>query len=306
MSASIPAACPGGPGSEMAGKASACEGCPSRQLCESAPKGPDPDIAIIGRRLKNIKRKIVILSGKGGVGKSTVTALLTRSLAHSDEELAVGLLDIDMTGPSADLFMGLKGEEVHKSASGWTPCYVDDIAVMSTGFILEEDKALIWGGARKTGLMKDFLKEVEWDELDYLLIDTPPGTSDEHMGIVTLMADAGIDGGIIVTTPSEVALADVQRQLQFCAKVNLKVLGVIENMSGFTCPKCSVTSPIFKPSATNVTEFCLKNNLALLGQLPIDPVICRCLDQGQNPMELTSPVITEIGNITQRLRELFE
>ena len=103
----IPAACPGGPGSEMAGKASACEGCPSRKLCESAPKGPDPDIAIIGRRLSSIKRKLVVLSGKGGVGKSTVTALLTRALA-SDEELGIGLLDIDMTGPSADLFMGLK------------------------------------------------------------------------------------------------------------------------------------------------------------------------------------------------------
>ena len=103
----IPAACPGGPGSEMAGKASACEGCPSRKLCESAPKGPDPDIAIIGRRLSNIKRKLVVISGKGGVGKSTVTALLTRALA-SDEELGIGLLDIDMTGPSADLFMGLK------------------------------------------------------------------------------------------------------------------------------------------------------------------------------------------------------
>jgi len=196
MNDKIPEACPGGPGSEMAGKASACEGCPSRSLCESAPKGPDPDIAIIARRLEKVKRKIVILSGKGGVGKSTVTALLTRSLAQ-DEELGIGLLDIDITGPSADLFMGLKGEEVHKSASGWTPCYVDDIAVMSTGFILDEDKALIWGGARKTGLMKNFLKEVEWDELDYLLIDSPPGTSDEHMGIVTLLSDAGIDGGII-------------------------------------------------------------------------------------------------------------
>ena len=107
MSDKIPEACPGGPGSEMAGKASACEGCPSRSLCESAPKGPDPDIAIIARRLEKVKRKIVILSGKGGVGKSTVTALLTRSLAQ-DEELGIGLLDIDITGPSADLFMGLK------------------------------------------------------------------------------------------------------------------------------------------------------------------------------------------------------
>ena len=107
MSDKIPEACPGGPGSEMAGKASACEGCPSRSLCESAPKGPDPDIAIIARRLERVKRKIVILSGKGGVGKSTVTALLTRSLAQ-DEELGIGLLDIDITGPSADLFMGLK------------------------------------------------------------------------------------------------------------------------------------------------------------------------------------------------------
>ena len=109
-----------------------------------------------------------------------------------------------------------------------------------------------------------------------------------------------------MTTPSEVALADVQRQLQFCKKVNLKVIGVIENMSGFTCPKCSVTSPIFKPSATNVADFCEKNGLKLLGRLPIDPVICKNLDQGQNPMEQESPVIEEMKNITQSLRAMFE
>ena len=110
----------------------------------------------------------------------------------------------------------------------------------------------------------------------------------------------------LVTTPSEVALADVQRQLQFCAKSNLKVIGVVENMSGFTCPKCQVTSPIFKPSKTNVADFCKRNNLTLLGQLPIDPVICKCLDQGRNPFEVESPVIDEMGNITQRLREMLE
>ena len=135
-------------------------------------------------RFLGVKKKIVVLSGKGGVGKSTVTSLLARCFA-SDLDLEIGLLDIDITGPSQDLFMGVKEEEVHDSATGWTPVYADEnLCIMSAGFILNDDAALIWSGSRKTGLLKKFLKEVEWGELDFLLIDSPPGTSDEHMGKV--------------------------------------------------------------------------------------------------------------------------
>jgi len=246
-----------------------------------------------------VKKKIVVLSGKGGVGKSTVTSLLARCFA-SDLDLEIGLLDIDITGPSQDLFMGVKEEEVHDSATGWTPVYADEnLCIMSAGFILNDDAALIWSGSRKTGLLKKFLKEVEWGELDFLLIDSPPGTSDEHMGITSLLKDSGIDGGIIVTTPSEVAILDVQRQIKFCQMVGLPIIGVIENMAAFTCPKCDVTSPIFKPSQNGrVQELCEKNGLKLLGSLPIDPKICKAMDLGI--LLKYVPV-----NITSRLQREF-
>lgn len=142
------------------------------------------DLTALLTRFLGVKKKIVVLSGKGGVGKSTVTSLLARCFA-SDLDLEIGLLDIDITGPSQDLFMGVKEEEVHDSATGWTPVYADEnLCIMSAGFILNDDAALIWSGSRKTGLLKKFLKEVEWGELDFLLIDSPPGTSDEHMGKV--------------------------------------------------------------------------------------------------------------------------
>jgi len=154
---SIPSDCPGGPGSEQAGKASACEGCPSRQLCQSAPKGPDPDISLIAKNLENVRRKILILSGKGGVGKSTATALISRCLAQDGTE-DIGILDIDITGPSQTLFMGVKGENVHPNATGWEPIWVSggeeasDIKIMSAGALIEDGEALIWKGDRKTGI----------------------------------------------------------------------------------------------------------------------------------------------------------
>lgn len=306
MSDTVPENCPGGPGSEMAGKASACDGCPSRQLCESAPKGPDPDIAIIAQNLNKVRRKILILSGKGGVGKSTTTALMARAVAE-DMNDDVGILDIDITGPSQTLFMGVKGEDVHKSATGWEPIWAsENICIMSAGALIGDGEALIWKGDRKTGLLKNFLKEVEWGKLDWLFIDSPPGTSDEHMSLVSLLKDSGIDGGIIVTTPSEVALLDVQRQIQFCQKVELPVIGVVENMAGFTCPKCSVNSPIFKPTGSGVAGLCTKNNLNLLGSLPIDPKICRAMDEGTDPMEIESTVIDELRNLKGRLDQYFE
>ncbi|CBY21127.1 unnamed protein product [Oikopleura dioica] len=296
--------CPAG--TEMAGKASACEGCPSRNICASGTlfgeTGPDPDVAKIASCLQDVKNKVVILSGKGGVGKSTVSSLLARSLAKN-EELEIGLLDIDITGPSQPLFMGVKNEEVHKSASGWTPVYADEnLAVMSAGFLLAHDAALVWGGARKNGLLKNFLKEVEWGALDYLLIDSPPGTSDEHMSTTSLLKDAGITGAVIVTTPSKVALIDVQRQLAFCQKVDLKILGLIENMAGFVCPKCTKESEIFRKSDGGVEEFCEKNDVAYLGALPIDPKICQAMDTGENPMDIDSPAITKLNIICDQIQ----
>ncbi|CAI5469993.1 unnamed protein product [Closterium sp. Yama58-4] len=192
--------CPG-TGAEEAGKAAACAGCPNQQICATAPKGPDPDLAVIAQRLQAVKHIVLVLSGKGGVGKSTFAAQLAWHLAHQDKQ--VGLLDIDICGPSVPRLMGVEGEEIHQSASGWSPVYVDDrLGVMSIAFMLPHpDDAVVWRGPRKNSLIKQFLKDVDWGELDYLVVDSPPGTSDEHISAVQFLKAAHVDGAIVLTTP---------------------------------------------------------------------------------------------------------
>ena len=222
-----------GPSSEQAGKASSCAGCPNQSACASgAAAAPDPAALHVLNRMAQVKHKILILSGKGGVGKSTVSSQLSYALAQ-DTSKEVGLLDIDICGPSIPRMLGLMGHEVHQSASGWSPVYVEDnLGVMSIGFMLPStDDAIIWRGPRKVGLIKQFLTDVVWNELDYLLVDTPPGTSDEHISIVQLLKESGIDGAIVVTTPQEVSMADVRKELNFCKKTGIPVLGIVENMS---------------------------------------------------------------------------
>ncbi len=155
--------------------------------------------------MASVKHKILVLSGKGGVGKSTFSAQLSFALAAS-RDVEVGLMDIDICGPSIPRMLGLMGEEIHRTAEGWQPVYVEDnLGVMSVGFMLEsEDAAVIWRGPKKNGLIKQFLRDVQWGELDYLVVDTPPGTSDEHLSVTQYLKSTGIDGAVIVTTPQEV------------------------------------------------------------------------------------------------------
>ncbi|CAH0475245.1 unnamed protein product [Peronospora belbahrii] len=221
-----------GPQSEEAGKAEGCAGCPNQSLCASgAARQPDPAVSDVKQRLANVKHKVLVLSGKGGVGKSTIACQLAFALAGKGFQ--VGLLDVDITGPSVPRMLGLLGQEVHQSAAGWSPVYVDDnLGVMSIGFMLPNaDDAIIWRGPKKSGIIKQFLVDVQWGELDYLIIDTPPGTSDEHISIVQYMKEADLDGAVVITTPQEVALSDVRKELNFCRKTNINVLGVVENMS---------------------------------------------------------------------------
>jgi len=218
LAAPPPEHCPGTQ-SDQAGKANACEGCPNQQICATAPKGPDPDIADIVERMKTVKHKILVLSGKGGVGKSTVSAQLSFAFA-SDTDSEVGLLDIDICGPSIPRMLGLVGEQVHQSSVGWSPVYIqDNLAVMSVGFLLgSQDEAVVWRGPKKNGLIKQFLRDVNWGELDYLVIDTPPGTSDEHLSITQYLRETGVDGAVIITSPQEVSLIDVRKEINFCKK----------------------------------------------------------------------------------------
>jgi Mrp family chromosome partitioning ATPase len=179
----------------------------------------------------------MVLSGKGGVGKSTVSAQLSFALAARG--LDVGLLDIDICGPSVPKMLGLEGEEIHQSNLGWSPVYVsENLGVMSIGFMLPNpDDAVIWRGPRKNGLIKQFLKDVDWGKLDYLIIDAPPGTSDEHISAAQFLKPCGnLAGAVVVTTPQQVAIIDVRKEINFCKKTNIPVLGVVENMSGLRQP----------------------------------------------------------------------
>lgn len=169
-------------------------------------------------------------------------------LAHAlsqDADTQVGIMDIDICGPSIPRMMGAQGEAIHTSASGWSPVYVaDNLGVMSIQFLLpSEDDAVIWRGPKKNGLIKQFLRDVEWGELDFLLVDTPPGTSDEHLSVNGYLKESGVDGAVLVTGPQEVSLLDVRKELDFCRKAGIRVIGIVENMSGFVCPNCHVSCP---------------------------------------------------------------
>ncbi|XP_025104454.1 cytosolic Fe-S cluster assembly factor NUBP1 homolog isoform X1 [Pomacea canaliculata] len=277
--------CPG-TGSESAGKVAACQGCPNQSLCASLPKEPDQAIQEIQQKLSCVRHKIVVLSGKGGVGKSTFTAHLAHGLA-ADDNIQVGVLDIDICGPSIPTIMGVQNEQVHHSASGWSPVYIsNNLAVMSVGFLLKgPEDAVIWRGPRKNGLIKQFLRDVDWGQLDYLLIDTPPGTSDEHLSIVQYLSQTQLDGAIVLTTPQEVSLIDVRKEINFCQRVGLPVIGVVENMSIFICPKCKKDSYIFPPSTGGGEKMAADFRVPFLGRLPLDSRIGKCCDEGKSFLE---------------------
>jgi len=231
----------------------------------------------IRQRIKHIKHQILVLSGKGGVGKSTVAVNLAISL--SLEGGKVGLLDIDIHGPSIPKVLNLEGTALQTDGEALLPVEVsENLKVMSIGFLLpNNDEAVIWRGPRKYHVIKQFLKDVDWGELDFLIIDSPPGTGDEPLAIVQLLENA--DGAVIVTTPQEVALSDVRKGIMFCRNLNLPVIGVLENMSGFVCPNCGERTDIFKSGGGE--EMAGQMNVPFLGRIPIDPQIVRACDSGQ-------------------------
>jgi len=275
-----------GPRSEEAGMAEGCKGCPSQAICASgALRGPDPAMPEINSRMAQVKHKILVLSGKGGVGKSTFSSQL--ALHFQKKSFETGLLDVDICGPSIPTILGLEGEQIHKSGSGWDPVYAEDnLAVVSVGFLIDDPtEAVIWRGPKKNSLIKLFMKDVAWGALDFLVVDTPPGTSDEHLSIVTYLKESNPDGAILITTPPEVALLDVRKEINFCKKVGIPVLGVVENMSGFVCPKCKVTSEIFPANTGGARQMCIDMDVPFLGSIPLDPIVAQSCDQGKSFQE---------------------
>jgi Mrp family chromosome partitioning ATPase len=224
------------------------------------------------------KHKIIVMSGKGGVGKSTVASNLAYMLSINNYK--TGILDVDLTGPSIPKMLGIEKTEpeVEQDTKKLIPIKVNDnLVAMSLQYFIPEDKALIWRGSMRYKAIKNFLTGVKWGELDFLIIDMPPGTGDEPINIVQQIPDA--DGSVIVSTPQKVATQDVKKSILFSKRVNLPVLGVIENMSGFTCPHCHELIHIFGHSGAKTLADSM--NVDFLGYIPLDPQIVIDGDNGK-------------------------
>jgi Mrp family chromosome partitioning ATPase len=234
------------------------------------------DEQALNRRMGEIRHKLLVLSGKGGVGKSTVAANLAAALARAGKQ--VGLLDVDIHGPSIPKLMGLENHGLELAGEEIIPAKVNDnLSVMSIGFLLpSRQDAVIWRGPMKHGAIRQFLKDVIWGPLDYLVVDSPPGTGDEPLSAVNLVGrDAG---AVVVTTPQMVAVDDVRRCIGFCRKLSLPVVGIVENMSGLDCPKCGHRIDLFKRGGGQALAG--EMNVPFLGQIPIDPEIVITGDAG--------------------------
>ncbi|MGB9877588.1 MAG: P-loop NTPase [bacterium] len=236
-----------------------------------------PELTKINERMQRIKHKILVLSGKGGVGKSTVAVNIASALASKGKK--VGILDIDIHGPSVPQLLGLKGKRVEIQNDSLLPVKIgESLSVMSIGFLLpEEDSAVIWRGPMKYKLIKEFLEDVEWGDLDYLIVDSPPGTGDEPLSIAQLLGK--MDGAVIVATPQEVALSAVRKSITFCNQLSIPLIGVIENMSGFVCPNCGARIDIFKEGGAK--KMAEKLGINFLGKVPIDPTLVVLGDEGK-------------------------
>ncbi|KAK4622277.1 Cytosolic Fe-S cluster assembly factor CFD1 [Fulvia fulva] len=254
--------------------------------------------------LKDINHITLVLSGKGGVGKSSVTTQLALSLSLQGH--SVGVLDVDLTGPSIPRFFGIETSKVTQAPGGWLPVPIHEardgqqanghgsdaqkigkLSCMSLGFLLaNRGDAVVWRGPKKTAMIRQFLTDVQWGSLDYLLIDTPPGTSDEHISLVeTLLKSATpeqLSGAVIVTTPQAISVSDVKKEINFCKKTGVHVLGVVENMAGFVCPNCSECTNVFSKGGgeTMAQEF----QVPFLGSIPIDPMFIRLIEEGKRPI----------------------
>jgi ATP-binding protein involved in chromosome partitioning len=235
-------------------------------------------------RLGRIRHKVLVLSGKGGVGKSTVAVNLAVALLRAGQR--VGLLDVDVHGPSVPTMLGLEGEQILSDGEVFLPVELGDLKVMSVGFLLRRrEDPIIWRGPMKMGVIRQFLQEVEWGDLDYLIVDAPPGTGDEPLSVCQLLGEA--EGAIVVTTPQEVALSAVRKCISFCRKLELRVLGVVENMSGFLCPHCGKRTDIFLTDGGR--RMAEEMRVPFLGRIPLEPGVVISGDSGKPMGDGVSP-----------------
>jgi ATP-binding protein involved in chromosome partitioning len=244
------------------------------QTSSELPKGQLPERDPIA----GVKHTIAVASGKGGVGKSTVAVNLALALAKKGAK--VGILDIDIYGPSIPMMMGIKGPLPATPEKKLIPLYSHGIKLISIGFMLDEETPVIWRGPLVMQLVLQFLRDVEWVELDYLVIDLPPGTGDAQL---TLVQNIPLSGTVVVTTPQDVALIDARRAIRMFGEVKAPILGIVENMSHFVCPKCNEKTEIFSTGGGQKTSE--RYNVPLLGDIPLDPVIRQSGDEGKPVVE---------------------
>ncbi len=255
------------------------KGCPGGTTASAESKLKDDHIKT---SLAKIKNKLLIMSGKGGVGKSSVSAGLAIRLAAAQQR--VGLLDVDIHGPSLAGIMGVKGLMDISEDKKVVPIPVqDNLKVVSMQSLMRDsDQAVIWRGPAKTGVIRQFIGDVKWDTLDYLIIDAPPGTGDEPLSVAQTIPEAK---AVIVTTPQDVALSDVRKSINFCRVIQMELLGLVENMGPFACPCCGETLSLFKSGGGQATAQQMK--VPFLGTLPFDAQVVQACDAGQ-PLRLQS------------------
>jgi Mrp family chromosome partitioning ATPase len=261
--------------SEKCDQSSNCQTCNQTGTCSEEEKGSHEQ-ARLAATMALVKHKFIVLSGKGGVGKSSVAINLAVTLAK--EGFTVGILDADIHGPNIPMMMGVEKKRLVGNQDGLMPIKTESgVMVMSIAFFLRnKDDAIIWRGPLKHGLIKQFLGEVFWGSLDYLIIDLPPGTGDEALSTAHLIKD--VDGAVIVTTPQEVALLDSRKSITFCRQLQIPLIGVVENMNGFTCPHCNQSIDIFKVGGGE--KAAKEMGVPFLGRIPLDPDMVMSSDNG--------------------------
>jgi len=271
-------------------------GCPMGEgQPDKVQSSPDDRVK---ENMQRIAHKILVLSGKGGVGKSTVAVNLAVGLALEGKR--VGLLDVDFHGPSIPTLLHLEGKRPAVTAEGKAlPIEVEGgLKVMSLGLLLQRpEDAVIWRGPMKIGAIKQLLGDVQWGDLDYLVIDFPPGTGDEPLSVAQMIPEA--DGAVVVTTPQDVSTIDVSKSVTFCRQLNIPVLGVVENMSGLVCPHCSKVIDLFKKGGGEAMA--MRMGVPFLGRIPLDPQIVQSSDAG-HPFVFHHPD-SEAGAAFRRLIE---
>jgi ATP-binding protein involved in chromosome partitioning len=258
------------------------------------------------KNMSRIKHKIAVISGKGGVGKSTVAANLAMAFALHGYKDRVGILDVDIHGPCIPKLLGVKGKRCQISPLGALPVTgPEGIKVVSMDFLVQsQETPIIWRGPLKMQVIRQFLSDFMWGELDFLFIDAPPGTGDEPLSVMQLIPE--MDGTIIVTIPSEVSEEVVKKAVSFSRQMGIPVIGVVENMSGFTCPKCGEEINIL--GAGGGKRIAEELNVPFLGQIPIDPKICEEADKGISFMKdnADSPAAKAFREVVKKVEKFLE